>query len=179
MKTVGKKTGTTKTKPRSDRQVTGNMGLYYVCYRLSRLGWNVMPTARNAKGIDILGYNSDASVKLSVQVKALSGRNPVPLGNTLDHVLADHVIVCRNVKSDSPEIFILTKSEAKDLAKKSEKRLPDEKVRVSWWIDTKDYEIEQFRERWQIIGPSQSPAQVTASKSEHESEEKNHDIHSR
>src|SRR5689334_2198993 len=28
-------------------QLTGNVGLYYCCYRLSLLGWNVMPTARN------------------------------------------------------------------------------------------------------------------------------------
>ena len=32
-----------------DAQVVGNVGLYYVCYKLSRLGWNVMPTARNAR----------------------------------------------------------------------------------------------------------------------------------
>ena len=31
-----------------DPQLTGNVGLYYCCYRLSLLGWNVMPTARNA-----------------------------------------------------------------------------------------------------------------------------------
>jgi hypothetical protein len=32
-----------------DPQITGNVGLYYCCYRLSQLGWNVMPTARNAR----------------------------------------------------------------------------------------------------------------------------------
>jgi hypothetical protein len=31
-------------------QIIGNAGLYYWCYRLSLLGWNVMPTARNARG---------------------------------------------------------------------------------------------------------------------------------
>ena len=38
-------------------QVTGNIGLYYACYKLSCMGWNVMPTARNARGIDIIAYN--------------------------------------------------------------------------------------------------------------------------
>ncbi len=33
---------------RNRNQVVGNVGLFYVCYKLSRLGWNVMPTARNA-----------------------------------------------------------------------------------------------------------------------------------
>jgi hypothetical protein len=38
-------------------QVTGNIGIDYACYMLSRMGWNVMPTARNARGIDIIAYN--------------------------------------------------------------------------------------------------------------------------
>gem|GEM_PF-3520205 len=42
-----------------DTQVTGNIGLYYACYQLSRMGWNAMPTARNARGIDIIAYNRD------------------------------------------------------------------------------------------------------------------------
>jgi hypothetical protein len=31
-------------------QVVGNIGMYYAAYRLSQQGWNVMPTARNARG---------------------------------------------------------------------------------------------------------------------------------
>jgi hypothetical protein len=42
-------------------QLTGNVGLYYCCYRLSLLGWNVMPTARNARGVDIIAYSRDVS----------------------------------------------------------------------------------------------------------------------
>lgn len=37
-----------------NRQITGNVGLFHICYTLSRRGWNVLPTSRNAKGIDIL-----------------------------------------------------------------------------------------------------------------------------
>jgi hypothetical protein len=33
-------------------QVIGNIGMYYAAYRLSQQGWNVMPTARNARGVD-------------------------------------------------------------------------------------------------------------------------------
>lgn len=36
-----------------DHQVTGNIGLYWTCYQLSQLGWNAMPTARNARGVDV------------------------------------------------------------------------------------------------------------------------------
>ena len=53
-------------------QTVGNVGLYYVCYKLSRMGWNVMPTARNARGIDILAYSTDAKRTRTIQVKSLS-----------------------------------------------------------------------------------------------------------
>ena len=32
-------------------QVNGNIGIYYAAYRLSQQGWNVMPTARNARAL--------------------------------------------------------------------------------------------------------------------------------
>lgn len=61
-----------------DAQVVGNAGLHYVCYHLSLLGWNVMPTARNARGIDVVAYDRTGSKFIGVQVKALSKRDPVP-----------------------------------------------------------------------------------------------------
>jgi len=36
------------------QQVVGNAGMYFAAYRLSQMGWNVMPTSRNARGIDFL-----------------------------------------------------------------------------------------------------------------------------
>jgi hypothetical protein len=57
---------------KADNQITGNIGLYYTCFKLSRMGWNVLPTARNARGIDIIAYNHDSTNFIGVQVKALS-----------------------------------------------------------------------------------------------------------
>jgi hypothetical protein len=42
-------------------QVVGNVGMYFAAYRLSQMGWNVMPTARNARGIDLLAYDTSQS----------------------------------------------------------------------------------------------------------------------
>ncbi len=53
-------------------QVVGNVGMYFAAYRLSQMGWNVMPTSRNARGIDLLAYDAIADRKLGIQVKALS-----------------------------------------------------------------------------------------------------------
>jgi hypothetical protein len=63
-------------------QVVGNIGMYYAAYRLSQQGWNVMPTARNARGVDLLAYDASAHIYKGIQVKALSKPNPVPLGKT-------------------------------------------------------------------------------------------------
>ena len=53
-------------------QVVGNVGLYFAAYRLSRMGWNVMPTARNARGVDLLAYDVSGQNYKSIQIKALS-----------------------------------------------------------------------------------------------------------
>lgn len=132
-------------------QIVGNVGLYYVCYRLSRLGWNALPTSRNAKGVDIIAYNHDASLKITVQVKSLSKRDPVPLGEKLDHLFADFVIICRNALKDSPECFVLKPDEVKQLAHRGEK---DNKV--SYWLQPREYEQEQFREAWQRMSYADS-----------------------
>src|SRR5919108_3274481 len=94
-------------------QVVGNVGLFYVCSRLSRLGWNVMPTARHAPGIDIVMYHQDASRTHTIQVKTLSKRHPVPLSGTLDRLLGDFFVICRNVVTDSPECFVLRPDEVR------------------------------------------------------------------
>lgn len=140
-----------------NQQTVGNIGLFYVCYRLSRLGWNVMPTTRNAKGIDILIYSQDASTIRTIQVKALSRRNPVPLGNKLDHLFADYVIICRHVIREVPECFVLTPNEVRCLAHKGEKD-----GKTSFWLQPREYEAEEFRENWERIGSGLSES-VSAS----------------
>ncbi len=133
-----------------DPQITGNVGLYYCCYRLSLLGWNVMPTARNARGVDIVAYSRDAKRFLGLQIKALSKRNPVPLGTTLEKVTGDFWIIVNQVVSSTPvqpSFFVRPKS--KKRAHRGEKE-----GRVSFWLQLRGYELERFREAWDRIGQS-------------------------
>ena len=51
----------------SNVQVTGNVGMYFAAYQLSRQGWNVMPTARNARGIDLLIYDTQGKRTFGIQ----------------------------------------------------------------------------------------------------------------
>ena len=44
----------------ASNHVVGNVGLYFAAYRLSQMGWNVMPTSRNARGIGLLAYDAPA-----------------------------------------------------------------------------------------------------------------------
>ncbi len=129
-------------------QTTGNIGRYYVCYRLSQLGWNVMPTSRNARGIDILLYSQDGKRTRTVQVKALSRRAAVPLGHGLDHLIADFVIVCRGVHNGQPECFVLTPREVRRGSARQ-----GTGAKASYWLSRTKYEAEQFREKWRRVGP--------------------------
>ena len=128
-----------------DTQVTGNIGLYYVCFHLSRMGWNVMPTARNARGIDVVAYDANGKDFIGVQVKALSKRNPVPLGTSLEKVMGDYWVVVNNVRGE-PNAFIMLPDEVKNLAHRGEKD-----GRVSYWLQPTSYDTETFREAWHRI----------------------------
>ena len=136
-------TGVVKLNP----QVVGNVGMYYVCYRLSRLGWNVMPTSRNARGVDIMIYSDDARRKLTVQVKALSKSSPVPLGKTLNHLFADFFVICRHAASMQPECFVLRPNEVQKYAHRGEKE-----GRISYWLQPPAFDKKRFRDAWHRIG---------------------------
>jgi len=129
-----------------DSRVVGNAGLYYTCYQLSRLGWNAMPTARNARGIDIVAYSRDGKRYLGIQVKSLSQRAPVPLGVSIENLMGDFWVIINKVISD-PTAFILTPDEVKRLAHRGEKE-----GRISFWLHTNSYEKDEFRSAWARIG---------------------------
>ncbi len=126
-----------------DPQLTANVGLYYCCYRLSLLGWNVMPTSRNARGVDIVAYRRDASHFIGVQIKALSKRNPVPLGPSLDKLMGDYWVILNMVASPKPAAFILLPSEVREHARRNEKG-----GKESYWLQPADYEQTPYREAW-------------------------------
>lgn len=127
-------------------QITGNIGLYYCCYKLSLLGWNVMPTARNARGVDIIAYNEDATRMVAIQVKSLSKRNPVPLGPSLDKVSGDFWIIINKVATD-PCAFIMLPAEVKKQAWHNAKD-----GKTSYWLQPPSYDDPKYKEQWDRIG---------------------------
>jgi hypothetical protein len=128
--------------PKLPNQLVGNMGLFYVCYELSRRGWNCLPTSRNAKGVDLVIYSQDAKKMHTIQVKALSRKNSVPFGKS-ENLIAEFLIVC--VLNEHPDIYILINEEVPLALHRSEKE-----GRVSHWLEPRFYEDHQ--DRWEEIG---------------------------
>jgi hypothetical protein len=126
-------------------QVIGNIGLYYICYRLCRRGWNVMPTSRNARGIDIVIYSQDGKRTHTVQAKSLTERSPVPIGSNLENLFADYLIICRSVLEDKPEIFIVSIDKIKSQIHEGIRN-----NKVSYWLQPKKYE--QYKDNWEEKG---------------------------
>lgn len=129
-----------------DTQVTGNVGLYWTCYQLSRRGWNAMPTARNARGVDIIAYNQDCTLTISIQVKTLSKKSPVPLGTSLAKVMGDFWVIVNDVVK-APQAYVLLPGEVKNLAHRGEKD-----GKVSYWLQPVSYCVGEFHEAWERIG---------------------------
>jgi len=134
-------------KQKPSKQIIGNVGLYYICYELSKRGWNVLPTSRNTKGVDIIIFSQKAQRRYTIQVKSLSKRDPVPLGSSLENLFGDFLIICRKVFDNKPEIFIAKISDVKNGSLIHEGIRNERK---SYWLQPKDYE--QFKDNWEIIG---------------------------
>jgi len=119
-------------KAQPNRQVVGNIGMYFAAYQLSLRGWNVMPTSRNARGIDLPAYDSDADQHLGIQIKALSGTGAVPLGKSLVNLLGDWWIVISSVAT-TPECYVLMPAEVRRLA------VRDKNGDQAYWLPRKQY----------------------------------------
>lgn len=104
-----------------------------------------MPTARNARGVDIIAYDADATSFRALQVKALSKKAPVPLGLTLDKLMGDFWIIINNITT-KPQAYILSPSEVRKRAHRGEKE-----GRVSYWLQPKDYALDVFKDAWERI----------------------------
>ena len=110
------------------------------------MGWNAAPTARNARCIDIIAYNANASHFIGVQVETLSKRNPVPIGSKLDNIMGDFWVIVTNAVQE-PLAFVMAPSEVKEMVHRGEKD-----GRISYWLQPSSNDKDEFREAWDRIG---------------------------
>ena len=133
-----------KPERKLNKQLVGNAGLFYVCYELSKRGWNCLPTTRNAKGVDIVIFSLNSDKRYTIQVNSLSKKNAVGFGSELE-IMADFVIVCTNVLSEKPNSYILTSQEVKERITERRKN-----GKTSYWLQSKSYS--DGKDRWDKIG---------------------------
>jgi hypothetical protein len=127
-------------------QITGNSGLNYAAWQLSRRGWHVMPTIRNARGSDLIVTNADETIFFGVQSKALSKRNPVPLGLNISDLRSEWWVITVHANSDNPICYVLKNEEVKLLAFQ-------DKNGGAYWLQPRSYDRDEFREAWDRLNP--------------------------
>lgn len=132
--------------PRPRTQITGNAGLNYAAWQLSRRGWHVMPTIRNAKGSDLIVTDADETVFFGVQSKGFRKRWPVPLGLDLRNLRSEWWVITIHANSDAPVCYVLRLDEVRQLA-------TQDKNGGKWWLEPKDYDRAEFREAWHRLTP--------------------------
>lgn len=147
-KTVG--AGSMAIGPRSQfaSAMTGNAGLNYAGWQLSRRGWHVMPTIRNARGSDLMVTNHDETVFFGVQSKALSKRNPIRLGLSLEDVRSDYWVITVKANSDAPICYVLSRDDIRRVASR------DKGGQQAFWLEMRDFEKDEFREAWDRMLPA-------------------------
>ena len=90
----------------------------------------------------------DGTRVLTIQVKSLSKRNPVPLGKDLDRIMGDFWVIVNSLDTGKPQTYILLPHEVRAMARRVEKE-----AKVSYWLEPKKYAVGEFEEKWQRIGP--------------------------
>ncbi|MFC3712674.1 hypothetical protein ACFOMD_08835 [Sphingoaurantiacus capsulatus] len=142
-------------------QLTGNAGLYHVARELSRRGWHVMPTVRNARGADLYAASDDETRLLPIQSKALSKKVPVPLGGSLDNLRSPWWVITINANTASPTCFVLTLSEVKAAAHRG---VSPSTGTASYWLPPKSYALPLYEEAWDRLGSPTNLIEAPTSK---------------
>ena len=134
-------------------QNSGMQGVYLVAAALSRQGLIVSPTARNAKGADLLVTDEECQSAFSVQVKTNRTRSKFWLvGEHARRLKAEsHIYVLVNLldAAGSFEAWVVPSVSLAPLVKKQD-------ARASTWWYVEQADLESFREAWHTFSPGSS-----------------------
>ena len=125
---------------KKNNQITGNIGLFYVCHQLSLQDWNVLPTSRNARGVDIIAYTETGGDPVLIQVKTLSKKSAVGMGDSVDNLVKAWWVIVVNARDEHPAVFVIRSSDIKKLANRHEKN-----GKVSYWVEPAQYCSDKYR----------------------------------
>jgi hypothetical protein len=134
-------------------QMTGMCGVYLVAAELSRLGFIVSPTSRNARGADLLVTDQTCCIAWSVQVK--TNKKPANFWLVGKHA--------RNLKSDSHAyVFVNLKGDGRPECIVASSTHVASKVKVktsttgSVWYEFRRVDRPCEEEGWGLFGNPQA-----------------------
>jgi hypothetical protein len=144
----------------NEKQLVGNTGVYHVARELSRHGWNVMLTVRNARGADLYAVSSCESIAHPIQIKAHSGKpNDVRLGLTPETLVTPWWVFVAHALSDVPTCYVVTIEEIRErMTRDPGIRSGRPENERACWFDRRyftpdsDRELIGAREAWHKLG---------------------------
>lgn len=116
-----------------------------------------MPTVRNARGADLYAASADERHVIPIHSKALSKRNPVPLGGSLYTLCSEWWVITVNANESAPTCYVLSLCEVKEAAHRG----VNQAGKVSYWLQPKSYAKDEYRETWHRLGDPSTPITST------------------
>ncbi|RYM14156.1 hypothetical protein [Sphingobium cupriresistens] len=144
----------------NERQLTGNAGVHHVARELSRHGWNVMLTVRNAREADLYAVSQCERIVHSIQVKAHSPTpNDVRLGLQPEAIVTPWWVLIADALSRSPTCYLLSLDEIRQhMVRDPGTRSGKPEAQRAFWFDRRFYtpasdrELLDAREAWTRLG---------------------------
>ena len=145
------------------RQLTGNIGVYHVARELSRQGWNVLLTVRNARGADLYAISQSERIVVPIQVKAHTAKpNDIELGLNPERLVTPWWVVVAFAQTENPISYVVSLTDILAL------KIQDPGVRSGkaeherkWWFSrhyftpASDRELIEAREAWhRLVDPA-------------------------
>lgn len=141
-------------------QLIGNVGVYHVARELSRHGWNVLLTVRNARGADLYAISQSERLVVPIQVKAHSAKpNDIRLGLYPENLVTPWWVIVAFAGTGEPVSYVVPLADiialkVRDSGVRSGK-LEHERL---WWFSQhnftpgSDRELIDAREAWLRLG---------------------------
>lgn len=144
----------------NDKQLTGNVGVYHVARELSRHGWNVMLTVRNARGADLYAASTSEGLVCPIQVKAHSTKpQDVNLGLHPEKLVTPWWVFVGFVATTEPVCYVISLAEIRDrMGRDPGTRSGKAEHERAYWLDRRHYtpgsdrEMSHAREAWGRLG---------------------------
>lgn len=153
----------------NDKQITGNIGVFHVARELSRVGWNVILSVRNARGADMFAVSEDEHTVHPIQVKSHAAK---PLDTSLGLQPAKLVtpwwVFVTSARCPEPVCYVMKLEEVRSgMRPDPGTRSGKAELERVFWLDRRYYtpgsdrEMIDARNAWNRLGPARTTIALT------------------